>query len=295
MLNDYDAKRNPNLTIRATHCNYMNDRSEFLFGIDLCRKAICEYEEENSIPKEMSLGLYIDDPLDEMNRLKYLVASSSSDKMYAGYPYLFSLSRARDSLPMWGMYAKDGNGLALVFDEDKIKANFKGGDCMYCQNDETSKIKEQISKILTPSKYRMCYYMSHTKSFYNYKKIFASSNIDEIYRKIGPYIKHKSYEFEQEFRVLADCCIAKWEKYGASSDDNANSLSDECNNDILFREKDGMIIPYVKQGIPVNFLKEIIIGPTADFDRLKDAITVFLLNRDIKIVEITRSEVPYRG
>ena len=56
-----------------------------------------------------------------------------------------------------------------------------------------------------------------------------------------------------------------------------------------------MIIPYVKQGIPVNFLKEIIIGPTADFDRLKDAITVFLLNRDIKIVEITRSEVPYRG
>lgn len=37
MLKDYDAEKNPNLTIWATHYAYMNDPTEFEFG----KKYVC--------------------------------------------------------------------------------------------------------------------------------------------------------------------------------------------------------------------------------------------------------------
>ena len=66
MLKDYNTE-NPDLTMRATHCNYLNDRSEFFWRIKLCCNAIYEYEKQNPIPEEKRLSKYI--KIHTMNRL----------------------------------------------------------------------------------------------------------------------------------------------------------------------------------------------------------------------------------
>ena len=119
--------------------------------------------------------------------------------------------------------------------------------------------------------------------------------MQRIYRAIGPFVKHKAFEYEQEFRIIVSKPKPIHYEVGKRRFTLGNELISNKSDNILFREKDGMIIPYVEQQIPLRCLKEIIIGPTADFERLKDAITVYFLSRNIKIVDITRSEVPYRG
>ena len=52
MLKDYDAEKNPNLTIWATHYAYMNDPTEFEFGIEICLPLIKEIEEEDGVPED---------------------------------------------------------------------------------------------------------------------------------------------------------------------------------------------------------------------------------------------------
>ena len=57
-----------------------------------------------------------------------------------------------------------------------------------------------------------------------------------------------------------------------------------------------MIIPYVEQKISIDYLKGIIIGPTTDFDRQKEALRIFMRSKhiDTSHIEITKSKVPYR-
>lgn len=293
-----DSKSEPttDLTMRATHCNYMNDRSEFDFGVNLCRKAICEYENEHGIPEELSLGQYMDDKSYDSDRFTFLFNSAYADKSEYGYPYLISFSHVKDSIPMWGMYAANGGGIALVFDRDELEAQFrdtKYRDCLYCNEGDTSLIMQDINdkyKGLKKPNDDIDAELAET-----FKKAGAFARIQRIYRAIGPFVKHKAFEYEQEFRIIVSKPNPIHYVFGTKCDTFGDELISNKSDNILFREKEGMIIPYVEQQIPLRCLKEIIIGPTADFERLKDAITVFLLNRDIKIVEITRSEVPYRG
>lgn len=293
MLKDC-SRENPNLTMWATHCNYLNDNSEFLFGKNLCDKAICEYEEEHDIPQENRLGIYIHDQwVEEFHKWAYLGSSASIDEIDYGYPYLLSFSRARESLPMWGMYAKQGNGVALVFDEYKVCEHHVGYDCLYCRDGETILLKEKIK-----DKYRTNSSEHKHLVDSNIDRSYAIIRLNEIYRAIGPYIKDKAYEFEHEFRVVATNPKVVTNEFGERNQIQALELTAKDSKDtISFRERDGMIIPYVEQKIAVDCLKGIIVGPTADFGRMKDALIILLKNKgvDISKIDIIKSEVPYRG
>ena len=264
MLKDCSAE-DPYLTIWATHCNYLNDRAEFLLGEELCCKAICEYEEEQCIPENERVRSIVEDStIKEYNKKSYEVGSALPSRIHEGYPYLFSLSRAKDSLPMWGLSAKDGNGIAIVFDEEALQQEFRGQDCIYCQKDNTLPIKATIAKL----------YVDNIQLSKEANRLTTILILKLIYKKVSSYIKHKSFEFEQEFRVVAT-----------------------ESSHILFREKAGLIVPYVEQKIPVKYIKGIIVGPTADFDRMKEALSIFLINKNINVrkINIIQSEVPYRG
>lgn len=265
MLKDYDAKTNPNLTMWATHCHFLNDRSEFLQGEELCRKAICEYEEEQGIPIAERVENIIENPsIRKFDRMHYEGGATYPSLIHEGYPYLFSLSRAKDSLPMWGLYAKNGNGIAIVFDEEALQREFRGQDCFYCQKDNTLPLKATIAKL----------YVDDIQLSREANRLTTILVLNLIYRKVGSYIKHKSFEFEQEFRVVAT-----------------------ESTHILFREKAGLIVPYVEQKIPVKYIKGIIVGPTADFDRMKEALSILLINKNVNVrkIDIIQSEVPYMG
>lgn len=298
MLKNYKTE-NPDLTMRATHCNYLNDRSEFFWGIKLCCNAIYEYEKQNSIPEEERLSKYIKDPYDESTTELFWFYSSYINNIDYGFPYLISFSRAKDSLPMWGMYAKQGNGIALVFDEDRLQYTFSDSickDCIYCQDDEMAPVMDMIQEDYN----KYLHEIRHEKSSIStWSTALADIRLHNMFRKIGPYVKHKSFEYEEEFRIVVSNPLTVSYKMGddlPAFESYSNTTSDKLSDNILFREKEGMIIPYVEQKISIDYLKGIIIGPTTDFDRQKEALRIFMRSKhiDTSHIEITKSKVPYR-
>ena len=91
-------------------------------------------------------------------------------------------------------------------------------------------------------------------------------------------MKHPAYEHEKEYRLS----VLK---------------QDMCNEDIKYREKNGLIIPYTILHIPIEAINGITLGPCTNFDLCSKA----LRNMYNKIVtskqtlQIIPSSAPYRN
>ena len=263
MLKNYSAD-NPNLTMWATHYMYMNDPKEYIYGQELCLNIIDEIEEE--------LGI------NENDRIKKIVNSDHyqsafkhiSRQITAHIPYLISLSQAEDSLHMWNMYAVNGNGIAIGFNDGKLREYFNLKNCIYYRDKEYDKnlydeIKKEISE--------------HYTNFNNKNKgktriqqaAFISTLICFVF---GIRIKHIAYAIEQEVRITPLAV-----------------------DQVMFRDKNGVIIPYIETSLPFDCIENILVGPTADFNRVQESILLLLHKKGIKWEEekIIKSQVPYRG
>lgn len=283
MLNNY-SKDNPNLTMWATHYMYMNDPSEYEIGKKICIDLIDEIESELGISDEYKIKKLIQSPEYQKELNRYLRTSEGQ----ALCPYIISFSRSRDSLHMWDMYASNGNGLAIVFDElkfsesiisreKKYQTNLK--DCIY--HDEeipvSAHLKQNIKELyLELNKDNpLDQAMSFAKAG-NFMALY--SRLHYIYMLlsgfIGIRIKDKAYYLEDEVRI---------------------SLN-KPNYKILFRTRNGIIIPYVEYPIHLSCIENIIVGPTADFNRVKESILILLNSKGIKWDDnrILKSKVPYR-
>lgn len=265
MLKDYSAD-NPNLTMRATHYMYMNDPKEYSYGQEICLDIIDEIEEE--------LGI------NEDNRIKKIVTSDVFQEAYrcasrqvkGNIPYLISLSKAEDSLHMWNMYATNGNGIAIKFNEEKLRKSHYLKSCSYYQDKENSKniydkIKQEIIEL-----YDQLNKNDKKKRTGIEKATYISSIICYV---VGTRIKHIAYADEQEVRITPQVRVKDQEK---------------------FRDKNGLIVPYVDYTIPFDCVENILVGPTADFNRVSESILLLLNNKGIEWDEdkIIKSKVPYR-
>ena len=263
MLKNYSGE-NPHLTMWATHYMYMNDPMEYIYGQNICLDIIDEIENE--------LGV------NENDRIKKIIIWDEYQKAIKdvkrtkdGYkicPFLISMSRAFDSLHMWDMYATKGNGIAINFNENKLtKAYVHLKECNYHTREDNAfkqRIKEHYEELITEvedgpnliEKVKRAHYIFSVISLF-----------------LGIRIKHEAYEMEQEVRITP---IDK--------------------KTLLFRERDGLIIPYVETKIPFDCVESIIVGPTADFNRVCESILLLLNSRGIKWDEnkILKSNVPYR-
>lgn len=279
MLKDYDAKENPNLTMWATHYAYMNDPSEYEFGKEVCLPFIKEIEDEENIPREERIYHIIKGKeFDELLKNNELLTASYPEQVALRCPYITSFSAVKDSLHMWNMYGQNGNGLALCFDNEKI-ATDSLTPCWYIGslNIDMSDIKHIIKKryLIAADTYTFkpsC--DKHDKEF-NVKKLVRIIVISTyVFANVASYIKNQAYAEEQEWRVIA---------HGADK--------------VLFRERNGEIVPYVEQAIPFDSLKYIIVGPTRDFERTRNSILLLLGQKNIlwSYDKVIKSNVPYRG
>ena len=168
---------------------------------------------------------------------------------------------------MWNMYAQNGNGISIGFDEKLLRRNSIAADkCRYNliidkeAIDDGIKVYDHISKMIVNMDDNILF------------KTFIITNYFNM--MIGSVIKHTSFNIEKEYRTLA-----------VDADK------------IHFREKDGLIIPFIIQKIPFECVNHIILGPTSDFYRLRESILMFLQSKGIKWDEdkIIMSEVPYKG
>lgn len=279
MLKDYDADKDPNLTMWATHYAYMNDPTEYMFGINLCLPLIKEIEEEEGVPEEDKIYPSLNEAKDLP---KYWGVLELKHWEFRGIfnPYIISFSQARDSLHMWNMYGQNGNGLALCLDMDRIrldKTHYLFDSCVYAENEISIEDKEKIKDKIRP------FYTERHDAYKEMKHRFRDEqqNIAKtflfapfIYAGVASYVKHRAYIEEREYRMLA---------YGSK--------------DTFFRERNGEIVPYKKENIAFEALQYIIVGPTRDFERTRNSILLLFGQKGISWSpeKIIQSEVPYNG
>jgi hypothetical protein len=201
-------------------------------------------------------------------------------------PFVVSFSKLKDSLPLWKMYGNNGYGVCLVFSEYLVKPFNPNG------------IEPQIYNSI--HLYDVGYGTIHQSEYDIFNKIVESrykkylsticqNGCNNIFEKklsllcltlviCSPCIKHPSYAYEQEKRLL---------KY----------YLEESNQKVQFYEKNNNIISYTEVQIPIDNLKEIIVGPCSDFQSISRSITQLLHSQELnpQDIKIVQSEVPYRN
>lgn len=99
-----------NKTIWLTSYKFMNDSTEFTYGINILEKKLNEFLKQPSYTNEFSKtckGIW--------NLIK---EDSVAPKIK---PYIYCLSEERDNLGQWRAYAKDGTGYCLEFDSSGLQ------------------------------------------------------------------------------------------------------------------------------------------------------------------------------
>lgn len=195
-------------------------------------------------------------------------------------PYTISFSQNEDKLLMWAMYANNGNGVCLAFDENMI---------VNCNT-----YKFAVSDLVQYKKDSQ-YYKEIIKQYYDlYIQELGDENVINIIYQlkrrywacilmgISPFFKNKAFEDEAEYRIT-------YYVAGENIPPVFTRLTNRLN-----------IINYIKVKIPLDALKYIIIGPCADFAHTKS-----LLIENMKVNGIVRdyddgnfirtSNVPYRS
>ena len=241
---------NKELCFHGTHFQYLNDPTEKDLGINLAFEAINKYYE-----KSINHSLW-GQRIENIHELKDVFCR----------PYIVSFSRRKDFLPMWGLYGKNGAGIALGFN---MNDSIGGKLCRYFSPQTVKDIElglEEMSK--------MEEYNNNLLGYINF--------ISEL----SVQIKDKSYAFEQEYRLF--------QLSNTSIDGNPIYKKELICQEEKYKVRNGQLIPYAEFFLPKSQLKEIIIGPTHHFEEIKNVLNTFLQSKGFKNVLIIPSQVPYR-
>lgn len=267
------------LTLRATHVNYLNDNTENEIAVQILKKNLLEYETELGIGNNGKIKKHLDDNISFFKNISF-------DKLP---PFIFSLSEEKDSLPMWNTYADKSLGVTIGFDKNKIETEIENLSnarllrCDYIHDEVENFIKENIS------------YLYKSINISNYF-VGILDDVEKLewlaFEKMISFLKHSSYDYEKEWRVVME------PKFDWDAKDNFK--------DVNFNVVNGMPKPYIQFELKTNFIKEIVVGPSSDFNLVSKSIFMMLKKKglDSTIIEnvfnypnnilITNSNCPFR-
>lgn len=197
--------RKDDIRLRATNCMYLNDSKEIKEG----NEAIQRYCHK-------------------------MISESCFDNYY-----ITSFSQNKDSLPMWGRYAANGEGCAIGLNTDELLSKFSFmAQCVY----GTTDIDRQLKSM-----------MESCASSKNLELISLIKELSLI--SICLSAKNQAFRDENEFRFI---------------------LENHNNKDIHFKIKKGIIVPFINVSVSKTALREIIIGPTNNSQLTKQSLYNFL-------------------
>lgn len=277
------TKENAYLTFWASHISYMNDKEERKYGVDKMWKVLKDVENELSIPKVERITELDRDKLDKFVKIRSL------DKNSLTNVYSVSFSKILDTLPMWKMYGQDCNGICLGFDLKRINEYLQSHNMDILDGivygigegvSDSQKNNEDMErwKVYVKDKYQQS--ISFIKQNCKQIKIIDGNSNIALYNYLTLYniipckIKNPAYKYEDEYRLICR----------------------EFDNKIVhFRERKGLLLPYVEVNLPLDALKIIAVGPTADKERQLWSVAKLLVERgkDINSLIFWGSDIPY--
>ena len=206
----------------------------------------------------------------------YKIAEDTDEIDY----YITSFSTIKDSLPMWGIYGKNGAGISLGFDREIInRTKSTLYKCVYLDKDLKSKVNsycKQTKGEKIPKEFFEFYpFILILTSLFNEDKKEAIDAIDNFlsFLLFTIYAKNPAYKYEDEVRLL---------------------IQSDVNTNIKYHVKNNLIIPYTENLFPKEALKEIWVGPTTDMKRTIKSLETYLAHKGFKNVKIISSNVHYR-
>lgn len=272
------SNANKNLTMWATDIKCMNDPNERQIGVGLIDSLLEKIEDELRIPVDRRISVLRSTEEDYKDALRKVEVDTS---LLNYNVYVTSFSKDSDSLPMWSMYSKNGNGISLGFDFKFIHRTFSKepfflGEIIY-DNIPVEKMELLLKFSYSLSYEKMENFVQRNGEMLDNRlknKVVSLCTYRICTLIVASLIKHHSYEYEKECRV---CCLK--------------------NGPMRFRSSNGFIVPYIEYKIPIDFLRKIIIGPTLDYDRIINPLLKLFHSRgiDMSKIEIEKSKVPYRG
>ncbi|KHS81108.1 MULTISPECIES: hypothetical protein [Pectobacterium] len=260
-----------NGTVWFTECRYLNDKQEFITGLEFLRKAVELHEE---YPPECPI-----DFIENFNKTKnYIRLADFKSPLAVENLFVASFSDTPDSLSQWRSYGM----FMLAFEQDFISSNLSEDDfyrlkCHYTRNTNEalqcamSIVKENIIPELL-------------KKWKGENMNLMSLWLMELIEIYALSFKNVAFDSESETRLVIAC-----------------KNSDPA---IKFRVKGDLLIPYIALDINSSSLMSITVGPIANQDLSVASLKLFadITTRKVRKCQneqnyclyINSSEVPYR-
>lgn len=250
--------------LRGTHIEYLNDYQELKLAIENMQHLIEEFERNGNDKqnKELSKNL-------NYNKWKTIINWGGLLTDF----YITSFSENSDSLPMWNIYGNNGNGVAIgckkTHKETKNERT-RWGKCFYST--------DRFKKLFNDKVFQIIY------DNIDFENGNLSISGDLVFNNLSFYfgiLKHASYEFEKEWRLMKQLNIER--------------------NTIKFHPSNGILKPFVENKFSKSDLKKIVLGPCADKELSERSVKMLLQNagfstnrKDENFVEVIISQAPYR-
>lgn len=218
--------------------------------------------------------LYLNDPheliegITAINSIQNLSILPAAFRSY----YITSFSSCKDNLSMWGMYAANGNGCALIFDYNELAEGYEIMiKCTYGKDDIEQRFNNFFNLIQTGLFTSFGSKPSKEDEEQNRNTLTINNVITTC---LGS--KNAAYSYENETRGVIYCNDSKR---------------------VQFRIRNGYIIPYIEVSLSKKALKGIVIGPTNNTYLKEQSILHFLQinGYNLEDIQLVKSNIPYRG
>lgn len=281
ILDGYRKRKCFGLPFRA-HCIYnVNDKREMELGYETVKKILPQYEASQPVNKHLS-EVYLKAEYEKKCIELFSEKPSDGQINRGNVPYTISFSCKRDFLPMWSMYGNNKKGACLKFNLcDLIDKTAHSQQCfVYYDGDGDN----QIETYLLPLLYS--FFISNRND-----SMSIDDKIDELSQLcewVSPFIKTRDWAYEQEFRFV-------YNKHYSPIPLNLDDLNEDYFREFLIHgHEKTKVIDYVLLPIPANALKEIIVGPLANYDVIEHVLHNELEECILNSVEITPSSIQIR-
>lgn len=246
-----------NNNLWATNIHYLNDYNEFKNGIEALN-LICEKHINSKIKEEYA-------NIEEPYKLFLSVMNESLKvNLEKRNHYIVSFTKSRDNLRQWMSYGVTNASYAIGFDDENLKSIQLGEnttaseDFTYCLNDVSYSMSKFENLLSAESVVKNL----HNNRFKTNK--YAIELVNELLFGLCS-LKDLTFADENEVRmVLQD------RKIGA------------IHKKIQYRNQLGVITPYIKVPIPLDAIREIIIGPNIHKELATKGLESLLISHGIK-------------
>ncbi len=248
----------------VTKWDFLNDIDEFRVALDACVELLNEEKIKPEIIKDV------------VNSVNEILCTNESSHDY----FILSFSCDNDSQLLWSNYS-DYDGVNLEVDFAKFIENLNHNPNMlwhglvnYCFKSQIECLRKTFyDEFLNVKDFGMIKSLAEINKLEGREYEMTISHMSIICVLFSMFFKRDCFAGEKEYRFVFSC---------------------EKNQEISFRSKNRIVIPYIKKQIEnIDYITGITIGPTNQVDITAKGISE-LLHYYQRNVNICKSQIPLR-